>query len=502
MKHVLWSMCSMAHICDPSLYLDFSWKVHGDLCGSDHFPIVIRSEGAVPSVTNSTWKLSKADWDTFSEKAASDLKADCIINAADPVGNFTDVLCSIANSTIPKSKTKPVKHNTIWLNDECKEVIKCRKKAQRKLNIHPTAANIENYRIIRAKARRTIKARKRESWRKYVSSINNRTSIKKVWTMVRKISGKYSNTKIHHLDVNGDEVTDIPDIADSLAQTFSQNSSVQQCTQKFDSYRRQAENNRLSFKSKNLEAYNNSFSMDELTSAISKSRDSAVGPDDIHYQMLKHLPGAALETLLHLLNDIWISGNFPESWRTSTIIPVLKAGKDESDPSSYRPIALTSCICKIMERMINDRLVWYLEKHKLLTPVQCGFRKNRSTTDHLVRLETFVREAFIQRQHAVVVFFDLERAYDTTWKYGIMRDLHRAGLRGRLPTFIEGFLQNRNFQVRIDSCLSQHLTCWPRHMRYPILCQYCLVVMYKLTRTSHTCGQQLPSVQINFNAAS
>ena len=80
--------------------------------------------------------------------------------------------------------------------------------------------------------------------------------------MVRKISGKYSNTKIHHLDVNGDEVTDIPDIADSLAQTFSHNSSLQQCMQKFDSYRRQAESNRLSFKYKNLESYNNSFSMD------------------------------------------------------------------------------------------------------------------------------------------------------------------------------------------------------------------------------------------------
>jgi len=133
--------------------------------------------------------------------------------------------------------------------------------------------------------------------------------------------------------------------------------------------------------------------MYELTSAISKSRDSTVGPDDIHYQMLKHLPGAALETVLHVLNDIWISGNFPESWRTS-IIPVLKAGKDESDPSSYRPIALMSCLCKIMERMINDRLVRCLEKHKLLSPVQCGFRKNRGTTDHLVRLETFRSRGF------------------------------------------------------------------------------------------------------------
>jgi len=76
--------------------------------------------------------------------------------------------------------------------------------------------------------------------------------------MIHKISGEYFNTKIHYLDVNGDKVTDIPDIANSLAQT-SQNSSSQQCTQKFDSYWRQAENNRSSFKSKNLETYNHFF---------------------------------------------------------------------------------------------------------------------------------------------------------------------------------------------------------------------------------------------------
>ena len=61
--------------------------------------------------------------------------------------------------------------------------------------------------------------------------------------------------------------------------------------------------------------------------------------------------------------------------------------------------------------------------------VQSGFRKNRSTTDQLVRLESFVREAFVQKQHVVAVFFDLEKAYDTTWKHGIMKDLYDAGLK-------------------------------------------------------------------------
>jgi len=96
--------------------------------------------------------------------------------------------------------------------------------------------------------------------------------------------------------------------------------------------------------------------------------------------------------------------------------------------------------------MINNILVWFLERNKLITPLQCGCRKQRSTTDHPVRLESFIREALIQRQHAVAVFFDLETAHDCTWKYGIMKDLHQAGLRGRLPCFIVGFLQIDSFQ--------------------------------------------------------
>ena len=76
------------------------------------------------------------------------------------------------------------------------------------------------------------------------------------------------------------------------------------------------------------------------------------------------------------------------------------------------------------------------------------------TVDHLVRLETFVREAFIKKEHLTAVFFDLEKAYDTTWKYGIMRDLSDFCLKGRLPHFIDNFLSNRNFKVRVGTTLS------------------------------------------------
>jgi len=75
--------------------------------------------------------------------------------------------------------------------------------------------------------------------------------------MIRKISDKPTGTKIPHLHVNNREVTDIPDIANSLAQTFSDSSSSEQYSAKFQSYRRQAENNPLNFNSNNTETYNN-----------------------------------------------------------------------------------------------------------------------------------------------------------------------------------------------------------------------------------------------------
>jgi len=105
--------------------------------------------------------------------------------------------------------------------------------------------------------------------------------------------------------------------------------------------------------------------------------------------------------------------------------------------------------------MINNRLVWYLERNKLITPTQSGFRKGRSTADQLVHLETFIREGFIQKQHVTAIFFDMEKAYDTTWKYGIMKNLHDAGLRGRLPLFIAGFLSDRKFKVRVCGIYSK-----------------------------------------------
>ena len=106
-----------------------------------------------------------------------------------------------------------------------------------------------------------------------------------------------------------------------------------------------------------------------LVTIFMKAKPRAPGPDGIHNNLLKHLPKDTLKILKEILNMIWISADFPQQWRAATVIPIPKPNKDHTDPLSYCPIALTRCLCKVPERMINARLIWYLTQDTRQKPV-------------------------------------------------------------------------------------------------------------------------------------
>ena len=95
------------------------------------------------------------------------------------------------------TSTNPTKGNP-WYNDDCKEAIKQRKQALSKFKRSPNTNNFNDIKVFRAKARRTIKISKRKSWRSYVSKINHKTPIKKVWDMIRKSLEK-TNPLVTHI---------------------------------------------------------------------------------------------------------------------------------------------------------------------------------------------------------------------------------------------------------------------------------------------------------------
>ena len=88
-----------------------------------------------------------------------------------------------------------------------------------------------------------------------------------------------------------------------------------------------------------------------------KAELRAHGPDGIHTTLLKHLPEDTMKIVKESLNQVWTSMDFPYQWRTATVIPFPKPNKDYTDPLSYRSIALTSCLYKVLQRMIDTNLI-------------------------------------------------------------------------------------------------------------------------------------------------
>jgi hypothetical protein len=336
-----------------------------------------------------------------------------------------------------------------------------RNAARNKYNVTKAFADGLLYRKRKGVAQRVLKNSSKEHWQNYCTSLNNRTKLGFVWKMSKKMSGVKSSFKISKLKHENTIAESNEDKANLLADTFAQASSNQNYSPTFQQHKTEFEiNNVVEFtdssnKSEQNTALNYDFSLQELKSAIKQSKKSTQpGADTITYEMLKELPSQCLSVLLKLYNNVWQSGTLPKDWKHALVIPLHKPDKDLSSPSSYRPIILTSCICKIMERVVTNRMTWYLEVNNLLNNAQTGFRKRRSTIDQIIKLQDTIHKYNNNKGFTVGIFLDFEKAYDMVWKAGLMTKVKALGINGRMFAFINDFMNARSIQVIVGGAES------------------------------------------------
>ena len=432
--------------------LDFSWRTT-DWYSSDHIPIILSLNNDAPKQGSPRWLLDKANWSLFKELSKIEVNVEDIPSVDEAMDVLNGTLHSAGVDSIPKTTGSFHRRPVPWWTDELKILHRATRTTLTRCRRHRTEENIIEYKRCRAKFRRMIKFARRCSWTKFVSSISSKTPQSVIWKKIQKIAGKYNLGPTPVLKINGQYITKMEEVSNILAEHFAQVSRESEQSPQY-CYRIREEGKTLDFTPHTEEAYNLPFTMQEFDAALKNSRNTAPGPDDIPYEMLRHVCTETKLFIFELINRIWRDSSYPKIWEMATVLPFVKPGKDRFLPSSYRPIALTSCLCKVMERMVNTRLMWVLERRGILSPAQSGFRKMKSTTDVLLRLESSICEAFASKQHHVTVFFDLEKAYDTVWRYGILRVIHECGLRGELPLFIKMFLENRFFKVKVRNTLS------------------------------------------------
>ena len=124
-------------------------------------------------------------------------------------------------------------------------------------------------------------------------------------------------------------------------------------------------------------------------------------------------------------------------------ISLKKRKKWLLDPSAYRRISLTSYPCKILERILTHGLFGFSEHFNLLDPEQEGFRRFRGTTDALLRLTQDIFNGFNNKEHTAALFIDIEKAFNSVWREGVMFKLHKLWIRGRMWKWIKSFLNDQ-----------------------------------------------------------
>ena len=147
----------------------------------------------------------------------------------------------------------------------------------------------------------------------------------------------------------------------------------------------------------------------------------------------------------------------PKSWKSALILPFNKPGKDTKNAGNYRPIALTSHLCKWMEKVLVRRINYFLECRGLIAPYQNGFRKGRSTMDAIVKVSNEMEKTFKMKELMNIVFFDIEKAYDSMWKEGLLIKMNKMGIRGRFYNWVLDFISERRFKVKVGSEISDEL---------------------------------------------
>ncbi|XP_062711599.1 uncharacterized protein LOC134289590 [Aedes albopictus] len=142
------------------------------------------------------------------------------------------------------------------------------------------------------------------------------------------------------------------------------------------------------------------------------SNGKSSGPDNIGYPMLKHLPASAKTSFLELVNQMWRENSFLQDWRKSIVIPIPKAKINTRDPTKYRPISLTSCVGKVVERMVNRRFREKLEAENRFEHHQHAFRPGYGTDTYFAQLDHLLKEAHTEGRHADIVSLDISKAFN------------------------------------------------------------------------------------------
>ena len=357
--------------------------------------------------------------------------------------NFTTELNNAVCSCVPFRERRPATNKPKWWNREISNNLASKKRAYKKYLLTKSQAD----KLILDKIRRETKASIKFSKKKleeYIAEAS-KTNPKEFFSYANKkktLTGGIGPLK----DNTGNHTNDENEMATILNNFFASVFTDEDCST-FQPSEQQLTLNQL-----NQIEINES----DVVRVIDKLPvNKTPGPDKISPRIIREVKHQISKPLCILFNKSLTLGKVPSDWKCANVTPIFKKG-DKSLPSNYRPISLTSIISKLLETIIRDNMVNFLEENKILKDSQHGFRCKRSCLTNLLDFFHDVFNQFDECRSVDVIYLDFQKAFDKVPHKRLIDKLKSHGICGSIQNWINDWLTSRKQRVVINGTSS----CW------------------------------------------
>ena len=457
-----WRTTSSPDLTFASEDLEYKIKreVEPQLGGSDHKPISITIQDGQKNKQNYAlprWNYKKARWTDFQRLTDQyTKKINCKSRNVDQKAKeLTEAILKAANESIPRGARKD--YIPLWtdeLEGMNQQIIEKREAVEN----NPTDENMEAYKEAEDRFKKESINTANNAWKEKTENLDMDKNGNRLWNLIRAINKEPNSFSPPVLE--SEQGTPLPpkQTANMFLEHFQNVGDIQiekgktkEVKKEINEWKKQS--------GESTEVMDKRIMREELNDALKALQTKkSPGPDGISNEMLMNIGEKTKRKLLQIFNTTWKTGTVPRKWKEAIMIPIKKEGKPKNKPESYRPISLTSCICKLQERIINKRLLWHLESNNLIINEQAGFRKARSTEDQITYIAQQIEDSFQEGKKTAAIWVDMEKAFDRVWRDGLLLKLKDYNIKKNMFKWIQSYLSRRKARVEVQGIKSRQAT--------------------------------------------
>ena len=411
---------------------------------------MVRRKWKIFNKTSYLEKIKQVDWEPLYKENNPEL-ANSI---------FEEILTSILESEAPMStfqkRTKYVK----WLDPATRQLMLESDSAREKARLSKDKVDWEEFRGLRNKCTALQKKNKLKYLRKNYEEIEVEHDSGRLYSMTKNLLGWNGSAGPETFQVAGRTTSKQKELADIQSQYYTQKIiDIKDRIPKVRSdplkYLKKAWNNWTDAGNTPLFKIKKVTEKEVISMVKNLKNSQAFGRDEIDAASVKMAGKFLIQPIMHIINSSLDKAVFPQKWKLSRIIPLLKStDADKTKPSSFRPVSNLPLLSKLTERTVQLQLLDHMEQRNLICSDNHAYRRRTSTTTALMQIADLIATGAEENKITASMSIDQSAAFDSVEHEILMEKLTYYGLSVETLQWIQSYLENRSGYVVVGSAKS------------------------------------------------